>query len=126
MASFKEKYLSIVEREGRMFSARLDDVAYYDKNVKRWRAGELAPNDVQGRFISETRANRIRGANRRNVNAVNKGVTIYRDNLDITRKQAVNEGYEWIKEYFSLKRTGLLPHMDIIATLDEQYNIRQS
>ncbi|MFW6129913.1 MAG: hypothetical protein ACOC56_01940 [Atribacterota bacterium] len=103
MATKLEKYIK--NNDSIPFSITQDDYAYYDENIKRWRAGKFNNKAKQGQFIKAETAKRQRAGAKQVVESVRRTPTLTRQRR---RERGEDRGvylYERFKESFRLTKT---------------------
>jgi len=127
----KKSLRQVVKETGKIRRLTFDDFAYFDEKVNRWRAGKFVQTRRTGTFVSAKDAQRIRAAGSTAVYASRQAIRIARQNRDLTNEQAVELGYQWVREYRRTKRELKLigvptPAINAREYVDEIYNLEES
>jgi len=119
-----------VKDTGRILELDYDDFAYFDEKVNRWRAGKLCSTRKAGSFLTASHAQRIRASVSTSVQASKQAIRIAMQK-DVSNKEAVKLGYQWVKEYRKAKREFKIkgvpsPRKMAFVYVDEIFNIEES
>lgn len=118
-----------------LLDVRLDDYAYYDPKTKRYRAGKYSSIET-GRFVSKTKARRIRGAGRETVARVSVAQRFRRSYPELSAIESFDRARQWQKDYREYlrmvergeipARADLTPQEQARAYVEEAYSLRPS
>ncbi len=127
----KKSLRKVVKETGRIPILTFDSFAYYDEKVNRWRAGKYVQTRKTGSFLSASDAQRIRASASTAVYASRQAMRIARQKRDITNEEAVELGYQWVREYRRAKKEFKLlglstPVENARVYVDDIFNLEQS